>query len=106
MFRYLLRVIIVSLVLMLFLIGIDKEPYYEEGSMPWRPVLFIEHSMSFRILFEIPISPAEAVRYSLLTPNKSRSLTDYCKIRYGDELTECRKKLARKMINNGFYIPN
>ncbi|MGF6269281.1 hypothetical protein ABIE17_001765 [Lelliottia nimipressuralis] len=88
------------------LIGIDKEPYYEEGDLHWIPIVFIKHDIALNIIFEMPLSPTEVLRCSSLSPAKNNELANYCKIRYGNELIECKQKITKKMLLNGFYIPD
>lgn len=99
------RNFIIILIFLYFLIGIDKQPYYEEGDTPWVPIFFIKHTISLKLIFEIPASPAEILRDSSLTKNKYNELHNYCQARYGSKLPECRKQIAKKLIDNGFYIP-
>lgn len=99
------RNFIIILIFLYFLIGIDKQPYYEEGDTPWVPIFFIKHTISLKLIFEIPVSPTEILRDSSLTKNKYNELHIYCQARYGSKLPECRKQIEKKLIDNGFYIP-
>ncbi|MCO4150518.1 hypothetical protein, partial [Citrobacter freundii] len=81
------------------------QPYYEEGASPWVPIFFIKHTMSLKLIFEIPMSPAEILTNSSLPNGKYNELHNYCQARYGTKLPECRKQIAKKLIDNGFYIP-
>lgn len=100
-----LRNFIICLFLYL-LIGIDKQPYYEEGDMPWVPIFFIKHTISSKLIFEIPVSPADILRDTSLTQVKYNELYNYCQVRYRTELSECRKEIKKKLLANGFYIPD
>lgn len=104
--KHLLSYIILLFFLIYVFTGIDKEPYYDEGKISWFPVLFIKRGISFELIFEVPASPSDILRNSTLVTKKNKELSDYCKIRYGNELIECREKISNKMIINGFYIPD
>ena len=99
------RNFIILPVFLYFIIGIDKQPYYEEGASPWVPIFLIKHTMSLKLIFEIPVSPAEILTNSSLPNGKYNELHNYCQARYGTKLPECRKQIAKKLIDNGFYIP-
>lgn len=94
-----------TLLLLYSLVGIDKEIYFEEGSSPWYPMLFIKHGFSFDVLFELPVEPYYIMYNADLTEVQSDKLKRYCQIRYGVNLSECRVILHRKMIAHGFYKP-
>ncbi|HBU6572641.1 MULTISPECIES: hypothetical protein [Enterobacteriaceae] len=100
-----LRNFIILPVFLYFLIGIDKQPYYEEGDMPWVPIFFIKHTISAKLIFEIPVSPSDILMDTSLTQEKYDELYNYCQARYRTELSECRKKIKKKLLTNGFYIP-
>lgn len=85
--------------------GIDMQYYpWDEHGITTFPSLFIKRAVSFHIIFEAP-TPAEALRPSSLTKEESRKLTNYCRVRYGMALPECKKKLFDVAIAHGFYIP-
>lgn len=92
-------------VLLYFLIGVDKQPYYEEGDTPWVPVFFIKHTISSKLIFEIPVSPAVILRDSSLTQIEHNEFYNYCQVRYGTKIPKCRKQIKKKLLSNGFYIP-
>ncbi|MEB7544010.1 hypothetical protein [Enterobacter huaxiensis] len=99
------RLIILS-VFLHFLIGIDKQLYYEEGDMPWVPIPFIKHSISSTLFFELPVPPSDILRDSPIAKNENDELYNYCQVRYGTQLPECRETIKKKLLANGFYIPD
>ena len=99
------KLIILSIFLY-FLLGIDKQLYYEEGDMPWIPIPFIKHTISLTLFFELPVSPSDILRDSPITKNENDKLYNYCQVRYGKQLSECRNTIRKKLLTNGFYIPD
>ncbi|POP44318.1 hypothetical protein CHU32_02620 [Superficieibacter electus] len=86
-------------------LGVEMEYYpWEEHNVIELPTLFVKHDVNFQAFFEAP-TPGEMLRPSRLTTQENHRLINYCHIRFGTTLPECRKKLFEKAIANGFYIP-
>lgn len=68
--------------------------------------IFIKHTMSLKLIFEIPVSPAEILTNSSLPNGKYNELHNYCQARYGTKLPECRKQIAKSLLTMDFTYQN